>query len=88
MATTPAAIRSSRRSADHLRNARDRILSGYQSAAKNAPIAVARAQQELEAARAAKNSAKIAQAQDQLGRAQMNAKMVELPTPRSLPTLT
>ena len=71
------------------RNARDRILSGYQSAAKNAPIAVARAQQELEAARAAKNSAKIAQAQDQLGRAQMNAKMVELTDAnRSLPTLT
>ena len=46
------------------------------NAAKNAPAAVARAQQDLEAARAAKDSAKIAQAQDQLGRAQMNAKMV------------
>jgi cyclase len=71
------------------RNARDRILSGYQSAAKNAPAAVARAQQELDAARAAKDSAKIAQAQEQLGRAQMNAKMVELTdASRSLPTLT
>jgi cyclase len=71
------------------RNARDRMLSGYQSAAKNAPAAVARAQQEFEAARAAKDNARIAQAQDQLGRAQMNAKMVELTDANgALPTIT
>jgi len=71
------------------RNARERILSGYQSAAKNAPAAIARAQQELDAARAAKDAARIAQAQDQLGRAQMNARMVELTEAnQSLPTLT
>ena len=70
------------------KNARDRILAGYESAAKNAPAAVTRAQQELEAARAAKDSAKIAQAQDQLGRAQMNAKMASSTDPRrSLPTV-
>ena len=70
------------------KNARDRILAGYESAAKNAPIAVARAQQELEAVRAAKDSAKIAQAQDQLGRAQMNATMASSTDPQhSLPTV-
>jgi glyoxylase-like metal-dependent hydrolase (beta-lactamase superfamily II) len=71
------------------RNARDRILSGYQNAAKNAAAAVARAREDLDAARAAKDSARIAQAQDQLGRTQMNARMVALTDAnRSLPTLT
>jgi cyclase len=69
------------------KNARDRILTGYETAAKNAPAAVARARQELEAARAT-GDGKIAQAQDQLGRAEMNATMSQQTDPaRSLPTL-
>jgi len=70
------------------KNARDRILAGYESAAKNAPAAVTRAEQDLAAARSAKDAARISQAQDQLGRAQMNAKMAASTDPRrSLPTL-
>lgn len=69
-------------------NARDYILSGYQTAATNAPAAVTRADQALAAARTASDPAKIAQAQDQLGRAQMNATMAQSTDPqRSLPAL-
>jgi cyclase len=70
------------------RNAREHILSGYETAAKNAPAAVTRAEQALAAARATTDAARIAQAQDQLGRAQMNLKMAQSTDPqRSLPTL-
>ncbi len=70
------------------KNARDRILSGYEAAAKNAPAVVARAEQELSGARASNDAARIAQAQDQLGRAQMNLEMARETEPaRSLPTL-
>ena len=70
------------------KNAREHILSGYENAAKNAPAAVTRAEQELAAARRTTDAARIAQAQDQLGRAQMNLKMAQSTDPqRSLPTL-
>ena len=70
------------------KNARDRILAGYESAAKNAPAAVTRAEQDLAAAQGATDTARIAQAQDQLGRAQMNAKMASsTDRERSLPTV-
>src|SRR5262245_16044507 len=71
------------------RNARDRMFSGYQNAAKNAPAVLARAQQEFDAALASRDTEKIAQARDQLGRAQTNVKMVEMTDARrSLPLLT
>jgi cyclase len=59
------------------KNARDHIVSGYENSAKNAPGAVARAEQALAAARGSNDAAKIAAAQDELGRAQMNLKMAQ-----------
>ena len=71
------------------KNAREHIVSGYQSAAKNAAGAVAKAEEALAAARASKDAAKIADAQDQLGRAQMNLKMAQTSDPqRSAPMQT
>jgi len=71
------------------KNAREHIVSGYQSAGKNAAGAVAKAEEALAAARASKDAAKIADAQDQLGRAQMNLKMAQTSDPqRSAPMQT
>jgi cyclase len=71
------------------KNAREHIVSGYENAEKNAPGAVTRAEQALAAARTSKDAAKIADAQDQLGRAQMNLKMAQTSDPqRSAPVLT
>jgi glyoxylase-like metal-dependent hydrolase (beta-lactamase superfamily II) len=70
------------------KNARERILSGYQNAAKNAPAAVKRAEDDLAAAKKANDAAKISDAQDQLSLAQMNLKMVQTTDPKkSAPTL-
>jgi glyoxylase-like metal-dependent hydrolase (beta-lactamase superfamily II) len=70
------------------KNAREHLLSGYENAATNAPAAVTRAEQELAAARKTSDAARIAQAEDQLGRARMNLKMAQSTDPqRSLPTL-
>jgi cyclase len=70
------------------KNARDRILAGYENAAKNAPAAVSRAQQDLAAARAGSDAAKTADAQDRLSVAQMNLKMAQSTDPKKAsPTL-
>lgn len=70
------------------KNAREHIVSGYETAVKNTPAAVSRAQQELAAARGSNDAARIAQAQDQLGRAQMNLKMAQSTDPKKAsPTL-
>src|SRR5258706_2317695 len=70
------------------KNARDRILSGYENAAKNAPAVVTRAQQDLSSARAGNDSAKITDAQDRLSLAEMNLKMAEATDPKKAsPTL-
>jgi glyoxylase-like metal-dependent hydrolase (beta-lactamase superfamily II) len=70
------------------KNARDRILSGYENAAKNAPAAVTRAQQDLAAARAGNEAAKISDAQDRLSVAEMNLKVAKATDPKKAsPTL-
>jgi glyoxylase-like metal-dependent hydrolase (beta-lactamase superfamily II) len=70
------------------KNARDRILSGYQNAATTAPAAVTRAQQELAAARGGTDTAKITDAQDRLSLAEMNVKMAKATDPaKASPTL-
>ena len=70
------------------RNARERILSGYQTSARNSLDAVTRAQDELETARETNNAARAAQVQDQLGRALMNLQMAQSTDPlRSSPTI-
>jgi cyclase len=70
------------------KNARERILSGYQNAAKNAPAAVKRAEDDLAAAKKTNDAAKISDAQDQLSLAQMNLKMAQTTDPKkSAPTL-
>jgi cyclase len=71
------------------RNAREHIVDGYKAAAKSAAGAVTRAEQALAAARASNDAAKIADAQDQLGHAQMNLKMAQTSDPeRSAPMVT
>jgi cyclase len=71
------------------RNAREHIVGGYKAAAKTAPGAVTRAEQALAAARASGDAAKIADAQDQLGHAQMNLKIAQTSDPeRSAPMVT
>jgi cyclase len=70
------------------KNARDRILAGYENAAKNAPAAVTRAREELAAARKGTDAAKTADAQDRLSLAEMNLKMAQTTDPRkSSPTI-
>jgi cyclase len=64
------------------KNARGRILSGYENAAKNAPAAVKRAEDDLAAAKKAGDAAKISDAQDRLSLAQMNLKMVQTTDPK------
>jgi cyclase len=69
-------------------NAREHILSGYETAARSAPAAATRAEEALAAARSARDAAAIVQAQDQLGRARMNLALAQSIDPqRSLPTL-
>ena len=71
------------------RNAREHIVDGYKAAAKSAAGAVTRAEQALAAARASNDAAKVADAQDQLGHAQMNLKMAQTSDPeRSAPMVT
>jgi glyoxylase-like metal-dependent hydrolase (beta-lactamase superfamily II) len=48
------------------KNVRPRLIAGYQDAVKNAPGAVAKAQQELTAAKTSNEKARIAQAEEQL----------------------
>jgi cyclase len=68
------------------KNARERILSGYENAAKNAPAAVARARADVAAAGG--DAAKTADAQDRLSVAEMNLKMAQATDPRKAsPTL-
>ena len=64
------------------KNVRGRILSGYENAAKNAPTAVKRAEDDLAAANKAADAAKISDAQDRLSLAQMNLKMVQTTDPK------
>jgi glyoxylase-like metal-dependent hydrolase (beta-lactamase superfamily II) len=71
------------------KNARAYIVSGYENSAKTAPGAVARAEGTLAAARASKDAARIADAQDQLGHAQMNLRMAQTADPeQSAPMVT
>jgi cyclase len=70
------------------KNAREHIVAGYESAAKNAPGAVTRAEQALAAAQATRDAAKIADATDQLGRARMNLQMAQTSNPqKSAPSI-
>ena len=70
------------------RSTRERILSGFQNAAKNAPVGVKRAEDDLAAAKKANDAAGIADAQDRLSLAQMNLKMAQTTDPKkSAPTL-
>jgi cyclase len=70
------------------KNARERILSGYENAAKNARAAAKRADDELAAAKKANDASKISDAQDRLSLAQMNLKMAQATDPKkSAPTL-
>jgi cyclase len=70
------------------KNARARILSGYENAAKNAPVAVKRAEDELAAAKKANDAPKVSDAQDRLSLAQMNLKMAQTTDPKqSAPTI-
>jgi cyclase len=70
------------------KNARARILSGYENAAKNAPTAVKRAEDDVAAAKKASDAAKLSDAQDRLSLAQMNLKMAQTTDPKkSAPTL-
>jgi len=70
------------------RNARDRIMSGYETAGKNAPAAMTQAREALAAARAGGDAAKMADAQDRLGVAEMNLTMAQSTDPRkSSPTV-
>jgi glyoxylase-like metal-dependent hydrolase (beta-lactamase superfamily II) len=70
------------------KNARDRIVNGYQNAVKNAPAAVKKAEDNLAAVKKAGDAARISDAQDQLSLAQMNLKMARTTDPKkSAPTL-
>jgi cyclase len=59
------------------KNVRGRLLSGYQNAAKSAPGAVAKAEQELAAAKAAGDQARVAQSTEQLASARANLEMAQ-----------
>jgi glyoxylase-like metal-dependent hydrolase (beta-lactamase superfamily II) len=54
------------------KNVRNRLVTGYQNALKNAPGAVAKAEQQLEAAKKSSDRLQIADAQEQLAAARMN----------------
>jgi glyoxylase-like metal-dependent hydrolase (beta-lactamase superfamily II) len=70
------------------KNARAKILNGFENAAKNAPTAVKRAEDDLAAAKKANDAVKISDAQDRLSLAQMNLKMAQTTDPKkSAPTL-
>ncbi|MCM3878931.1 MAG: MBL fold metallo-hydrolase [Vicinamibacterales bacterium] len=59
------------------KNVRARLVGGYQSAVKSAPGAVAKAEQELAAAKASGNTVRLADAQEQLASAQNNLQMAQ-----------
>ncbi len=59
------------------KNVRARLVSGYQSSLKNGPGAVAKAEQELSAAKSSGDKTKIADAQEQLASAQNNLQMAQ-----------
>jgi len=70
-------------------NVRGRLVSGYQNAAKNAPAAVAKAEQEMAGAKSSNDTSRIAQAQEQLAAARMNLQAAQSFDPaKAGPTVT
>ena len=70
-------------------NVRHRMVSGYQGAAKSAPGSVAKAEQEVAAAKQANDSGRIAQAEEQLAEARMNLAAAQSFDPmEAAPTVT
>jgi cyclase len=71
------------------KNVRNRLVTGYQNAVKNAPGAVAKAEQELTAAKAGSNQQRIAEAQEQLAAARMSLESAQSFDPlKAGPTVT
>jgi glyoxylase-like metal-dependent hydrolase (beta-lactamase superfamily II) len=71
------------------KNVRARLVGGYQNAVKSAPGAVAKAEQELAAAKTSGNPARLADAQEQLASAQNNLQMAQSFDPEKVgPTVT
>jgi cyclase len=71
------------------KNVRARLVSGYQNAVKNAPGAVAKAEQEVAGAGTANDQKRMAQAQEQLAAARMNLQAAQSFDPlQAAPTVT
>jgi cyclase len=71
------------------KNVRARLVSGYQNALKSGPSAVAKAEQEVAASKAANNPARLASAQEELANAQNNLEMARSFDPEKVgPTVT
>jgi glyoxylase-like metal-dependent hydrolase (beta-lactamase superfamily II) len=64
------------------RNVRNRLVSGYENALKNAPDALARARQSLVEAQATRDAQKIADAQEAVAQAEMNLQDAQSFDPR------
>jgi glyoxylase-like metal-dependent hydrolase (beta-lactamase superfamily II) len=71
------------------RNVRDRLVTGYQNAARSAPGAVTKAEQELAGAKATSDKQRVAQAEEQLASARMNLQSAQSFDPLKVgPTVT
>jgi glyoxylase-like metal-dependent hydrolase (beta-lactamase superfamily II) len=71
------------------RNVRNRLVTGYQNTLKNAPGAVAKAEQELTAAKASGDQQRIGEAQEQLAAARMTLESAQSFDPlKAGPTVT
>ena len=71
------------------KNVRPRLVSGYQNAVKNAPGAVAKAEQEVALAGTANDQPRMTQAQEQLATARMNLQAAQSFDPlQAAPTVT
>ena len=71
------------------RNVRHRLVSGYQNAAKNAPGAVAKAEQELASVKSSNDRPRVMQAEEQLAAARMSLQSAQSFDPLKVgPTVT